>query len=390
MVGRLDTTRWGRAAVPLLEVLGAEGQTRFVGGCVRDQLLGRPVGDVDLATEVLPQRVLELLEAAGIKAVPTGFAHGTVTAIVEQRHFEVTTLRVDVRTDGRHARVAFTKDWEADARRRDFTLNALYADLDGTLYDPTGGAQDVRAGRVRFIGDPEARLREDYLRILRFFRFHAGYGRGAVDPEGRRACARLKDGLRTLSGERVREELFKVLIAPQSTAVLEVMDADDLFSCVLPVGVSLESYERLAHLDPSPDALRRLGALLNGAGADEVAMHLKLSKTQRRRLEAMQDRPCGSAAQWDEAGARRALYWRGREAFEDQVLLEGVPSWTSLPERWSPPTFPLTGAQVHALGVVQGPRVGEILKTLEHWWVEADFPVQETLMERLREMISSQ
>ena len=384
MMKKLDTTFWG--ARPLFKILDAEGkgQTRFVGGCVRDALLGRAVGDVDLATELLPQKVVALLEAAGVRAVPTGIAHGTITARLQGRSFEITTLRVDVQTDGRHARVAFTRDWEADARRRDFTINALYADLDGTIYDPTNGVADAVAGRVRFIGDPHARIREDYLRILRFFRFYATHGK-TLNPEGCAACVQLRDGIKTLSAERVREELFKIFAAPKGVKALEVMKTQKILPCVLPVPVSVESYKRLGErLGSTGDALLCLGALLDGNGAREVAAHLQLSKKQKRRLQNMQERPCGFSAQWDETHARQALYWRGRQAFEDQVFLEGA-KWLSVLD-WEPPLFPISGADVESAGVV-GRRVGKILKNLEHWWVKKGFVKKDDVMRQLRKII---
>ncbi|MGF1609026.1 MAG: CCA tRNA nucleotidyltransferase, partial [Kiloniellales bacterium] len=285
---RLEPQPWMTASETraVADALTAEGgEVRFVGGCVRDAVAGRPVKDIDIATADPPERVIALLEAAGLTAVPTGLAHGTVTAVSGGRPFEITTLRVDVETYGRHARVAFTDDWEADAARRDFTFNAMSCGLDGSLYDPFGGREDLTAGRVRFVGEAEARIREDYLRLLRFFRFQAHYGRAAPDPEGLAAARALAPRLESLSGERLRNELLRLLQAPEPVAVCRIMLASGVFAAFLPEARALERLAALIAVEPDgrlpgeelsenepPDALRRLAALLatDAAGAEAV------------------------------------------------------------------------------------------------------------------------
>ena len=249
-------------------VLGALGGTaRFVGGCVRDALLGRAIVDIDIATPLLPEEVMRRLEAAGIKAVPTGLDHGTVTAVAPPRRFEVTTLRRDVETDGRHARVAFTDDWAADASRRDFTMNALFLDAEGRVFDPMGGLPDLHAGRVRFVGDPATRIREDVLRILRFYRFQAHYGRGEADPPARADCRALAPLLPSLSGERVAAELLKLLAAPDPMPTLRLMAADGVLAMLLPEARRLARLAALIPLEGIGDPLRRLAALLDDGAA---------------------------------------------------------------------------------------------------------------------------
>jgi poly(A) polymerase len=264
-IERIDPPSWAaeRVVAAVLAALGADGAVvRFVGGCVRDTLLARPIGDIDIATPDPPDTVLTLLEAAAIKAVPTGIAHGTITAVVPPRHFEITTLRRDVETFGRHARVAFTDDWAADAARRDFTMNALFLDAAGRVFDPVGGLADLRAGRVRFVGDAAARIREDVLRLLRFYRFHAHYGRGAPDAAARRACRELSALLPGLSGERVATELFKLLAAPDPVPTIDLMAEDGVLAVLLPEARRRDRLAGLVVLEDAADPLRRLAALL--------------------------------------------------------------------------------------------------------------------------------
>ena len=298
-----------KAVIAALTAGGAE--VRFVGGCVRDAAIGRAVTDVDIATHDLPETVIELLQAARLKVVPTGLKHGTVTAVVKGQHFEITTLRRDVETFGRHARVEFTDDWAADAARRDFTMNAMFLGIDGTLYDPFGGLADLRAGRVRFVGDARQRIKEDVLRLLRFFRFHARYGRGAPDAEGLAACRALAPLLPTLSAERVRDETLKLLRAPAPADVLRLMAREDILARYLP---EAHKFERLAALTAlpterdAPDGLRRLAAVLDvdGAGAREVATRLRFSNAEIKRLGAALGASAGlhGAGRWAGAAAR--------------------------------------------------------------------------------------
>ncbi len=367
----------------VLRALAREGgAARFVGGCVRDALLGRAVKDIDIATPLVPEEVMRRLEAARIKAVPTGLMHGTVTAVVPPRHFEITTLRRDVETFGRHARVAFTDDWAADARRRDFTMNALFLDAEGNVFDPVGGLGDLRAGRVRFVGDASTRIREDVLRLLRFYRFHAHYGRGAADADARAACRALAPLLPTLSGERVAAEMLKLLAAPDPLPTLRMMAEDGVLAALLPEARRLDRLAALVPLEPAPDALRRLGALLDSdVGAAVVAERLRLSNEQRERLAAMAAPSLAVDLAGDERVQRRALHRLGADLYRDLVLLRAGQQGDAAQARrllalaagWRPREFPLKGRDVTALGVAEGPEVGRLLAAVEAWWEEGDF-----------------
>lgn len=362
----------------VLVALGGEG--RFVGGCVRDALLDRAIGDIDIATPLPPEEVMRRLEAAGIKAVPTGLAHGTVTAVAPPRHFEITTLRRDVETDGRHARVAFTADWAADAARRDFTMNALFLDAEGNVFDPVGGLADLRAGRVRFVGDAATRIREDVLRLLRFYRFHAHYGKGEADAAARAACRALAPLLPSLSGERVAAETLKLLSAPDPLPSLGMMEEDGVLAVLLPEARQLERLAALLPLEPAPDPLRRLGALLAGdPGA--LAERLHLANEQRARLLALAAPPWPVDLAGDEKIQRRALHHLGAALYRDLVLLRAaesgerdrLPALLADAAQWKPPVFPVKGRDVTALGVPAGKEVGRILAALEQWWEEGDY-----------------
>ena len=368
----------------VLRALAEEGSTaRFVGGCVRDALLGRAIKDIDIATPLLPEEVMRRLEAARIKAVPTGLAHGTVTAVVPPRQFEITTLRRDVETFGRHARVAFADDWVADARRRDFTMNALFLDAEGNVFDPVGGLGDLRAGRVRFVGDAATRIREDVLRLLRFYRFHAHYGRGAADAEARGACRALAPLLPTLSGERVAAETLKLLAAPDPLPTLRMMAEDAVLAPLLPEARRLGRLAALVPLEPAPDALRRLGALLDSdaGAAAAVAERLRLSNEQRERLVALAAPSSTVDLAGDERAQRRALHRLGADLYRDLVLLCAAESGNAARARdllalaagWQPREFPLKGRDVTARGVAEGPEVGRLLAAVEAWWEDGDF-----------------
>ncbi len=362
----------------VLAALGGEG--RFVGGCVRDALLGRAIGDVDIATPLAPEEVIRRLQVAKIKAVPTGLAHGTVTAVVPPRHFEITTLRRDVETDGRHARVAFTADWAADAARRDFTMNALFLAADGNLFDPVGGLADLRAGRVRFVGDAATRIREDVLRLLRFYRFYAHYGKGEADGAARAACRALAHLLPSLSGERVAGETLKLLGAPDPLPSLLMMVEDGVLAVLLPEARRLDRLASLLPLEPALDPLRRLGALIAG-DPSALAERLRLSNEQRARLLAL------AAPLWpvdlagDDRTQRRALHRLGAALYRDLVLLgaaetgarDRLPALLALAAEWHPLVFPLRGRDVTALGVPAGKEVGRLLAELEQWWEAGDF-----------------
>jgi poly(A) polymerase len=362
-------------------------ETRAVGGAVRNTLLGEKVKEIDLATTARPEQVMALAKKAGLKPVPTGIEHGTVTVIADGVPFEVTTLRSDVETFGRHATVAFTKDWDEDAGRRDFTLNALYAGSDGTVFDPLGGYGDLLAGRVRFIGDAEARIKEDYLRILRFFRFNAYYGKGPLDEEGLKAVVKLCSGLDRLSAERVSAELRSLLVAPQAVRAVEALFDYGLLVGLLGGVPRLARFARLVAIEeavgPEADAMLRLAAL--GAFVQEdaprLAARLRLSNVERAVLELGAAKP-GDLP--DEEAAKRALYRLGENDFARYVLLAWADSgassedksWHSaltLPQRWKAPAFPLRGSDVMALGNLTGREIGETLRTLEAEWIAGGF-----------------
>ncbi len=373
--GRIEVQPWmaDAPAKRLFSALAAAGiVARFVGGSVRNAVLGRTVDDLDLAVDKPPSQVLAALEAAKIKAIPTGLKHGTVTAIVDGRRFELTTLRRDVETDGRRATVAFTDDWQMDASRRDFTFNALYADPDGTLYDLFDGRGDLAAGRVRFIGDPDARIAEDRLRVLRFFRFHAGYGRPPFDGPGLEACRRNAGSLSGLSGERVAKELLRLLLAPAAADTLDVMRDAGVLDRWLPEYDGSVRLRALIAREDEPVALRRLASVLpKGADATVLGKRLKLSTQDSLRLGLMldADAPVG-------VHPHAEIYRLGTTAFIDRLLLEAPGTWRealALARRWTPPDLPVSGADALKLGLTPGPKVGALIAEVERWWIAGDF-----------------
>jgi len=379
---RIDPQLWlERPGIErLLRALDAgEGGARFVGGAVRDALLGIPPEDLDLATPHAPGDVVRRLEAAHIKAVPTGIAHGTVTAVSSGTMVEVTTLRCDVDTDGRRATVAFTDDWAADAARRDFTINALYADpLSGEIVDHVGGEADIAARRVRFIGEPLQRIAEDHLRILRFFRFHARFGAGEADAAALDACTARANDLMALSRERIADELLKLLALPDPSPTLALMAERHILAPVLPELVN-DASARVAALARAetdaaiaPHPLRRLAALLpqDEALAARVAARLKLSKKARRRLAAAADPGL-------DINPRALAYRHGSETAADRLLLAGRPRDAAAIAAWPVPVLPIGGGDLVARGVPQGPEVARTLRAIESAWVEAGFPVGE-------------
>lgn len=384
-------------------------RARFVGGCVRNALLGRRVADIDIATQHTPDQVMRIASEHGIAAVPTGLAHGTVSLIVDHVPFEVTTLRRDIATDGRHAQVEFTEDWTLDAARRDFYLNALYADARGTVYDPTGqGIADLQAGLVRFIGDPAQRLAEDRLRALRFFRFHAHYGRSNLDEAGLNACRSSVNKLGKLSAERVWKELKGIFAAPDARPCVQAMDEIGILAELAPEFSNLQRYARLTQVDLDhffePDALLRIAACLSDAGsAQTFADRLKLAMRERERIV--------SALHWEPSShqiysfmsvkaLRRAGYYLGQPRFLDQIRLRWAEQddartelqWRtllSMAQNWQAPKLPLGGTQIIAAGVATGPRIGDILRHVEEWWVDMDFPDDDwALAERLKAVIA--
>jgi poly(A) polymerase len=385
-------------------VLAALGEARFVGGAVRNALMGKEVADVDIATPLVPEEVEKRLKDAGIRAIPTGFEHGTITALTAGKSFEVTTLRRDVSTDGRRATVAFTTDWKEDAARRDFTINALYATADGEIFDYFGGLDDLKAGRVRFIGDAVQRIREDYLRILRLFRFHAWYGKGELDAEALRASAAEKAGLAKLSGERIQKEMLKLLAADNPVPVLRAMAASGILSEILPGELDIVRLERLVAIDRDnffePDALLRLAAPLHG-DTKALADRLKLSNADRDRLEDLVAGKEKIVSYLSIPEVRKLLYRLGAKQFRDRVFLRWAEDskasnfiqWRAMlavADAWERPKFPLDGGNVMAAGVPQGPLIGRILAEVEEWWIETGFIEDEfSLAERLKAIVQA-
>jgi poly(A) polymerase len=384
----------------LLALLNRDGEeARVVGGAVRNDLLGIAANEIDIATTALPEEVTRRVEAAGGKAVPTGIEHGTVTAILDNHPIEVTTLRQDVETFGRKARVVFGRDWNADAQRRDFTINALSAGPDRVVHDYVGGLADIEQRRVRFIGEPARRIEEDYLRILRFFRFHAHFGVGAPDADGVRACVRGRSGLEMLSRERVRMEVLKLLSVAHATPTLAVMAESGLLGTVLGGVAQLASFENMAKreaaLDLKADALRRLGALgvWVEEDAERLGARLRLSNAESERLLALE-------GWWrightlDAKAARALLYQLGAQSFLDRVLVAWSRSeagaadaawqeFATLPARWPVPLFPLKAADFMSLGLVAGPSLGAALRAAEAAWIAADFPADRATLDAI-------
>jgi poly(A) polymerase len=397
-----------RETQAVFAALAAAGfAARAVGGAVRNALLGRPVVDVDIATPARPEQVIAAARAAGLAAVPTGLAHGTVTVIAAHVAHEVTSLREDVETHGRHATVAFTDDWAADARRRDFTINALYCSAEGDVFDPLGAQADLAARRVRFIGEARQRIREDTLRILRFFRLTAEYGEGPPDAEGLAACVAEREGLARLSAERVRQEMLRLLTAPRAVELVRAMQDYGLLGLVLPAAPRPGLLIRLAAIEAGlglpADAVLRLAALAVELpdDAERLRERLRLSNEEHTRLAraALRHPDIGPASA--ERAARACLYADGEAAYRERVLTAWArsgdapadPAWRdryALAERWQPPRFPLGGADVVALGVAPGPRVGELLRALEEGWIAGDFAADETALRAKLQQMAAQ
>jgi tRNA nucleotidyltransferase/poly(A) polymerase len=383
-------------------------EARIVGGAVRNALLGKPVGDLDFATTALPDAVMRRARAAGLKAVPTGIDHGTVTIVAGHIGYEVTTLREDVETDGRHAVVRFGRDWIADARRRDFTVNALSVDRRGVVHDPVGGYPDIVARHIRFIGDADRRIAEDRLRILRLFRLHAEHGRGELDRDALAAAIRAREGLRDLSAERIGQEMRRLVVAPGAAETLVAMQETGILPLVLG-GVGyiatlsrVIAFERAMDVAPAmPPHLAALGCKVE-EDVERLTARLRLSNAERDRMlqalaasRALTPRPDGR-------GGRGALYRLGGEAFRDGIALALAfdaaspvdPAWGELyrlPDRWSVPSFPLGGRDVADAGVARGPTLGRLLRALENWWIERDFaPDLAALRARLQQMIAAE
>jgi len=386
----------------LLVVLDRDGEeARVVGGAVRNALLGMPIAEVDVATTAVPEEVVKRVTAAGFKPVPTGIEHGTVTVVIDKQPFEVTTLRKDIETYGRHAKVEFGRDWRADAERRDFTINSLSVTRDGRVYDYTGGLNDLNDRRVRFIGDPAKRIAEDYLRILRFFRFHAAYGTSDhPDKTGLAACIAGRNGLDQLSRERVRMEVIKLVVAPLAVPTLISMTDAGLLLRVLG-GVSyLGSFENMAKVEETiglePNAVRRLGALAVAIpeDAERLWQRLRLANSERDRLASMGEGWGRISPLYGEKAAKALLYRLRPQQFTDRVLLGWArsqsaandPDWhalATLPQRWTAPAFPLKAADFMKRGVVQGPALGAAIAAAELAWVAAGFPGDQTALDAI-------
>ena len=390
MLRDLRHAAWtGRAGLISLRAALGAGNIRWVGGAVRDGLLGLDVHDVDCATLLAPDAVIAACDAAGIRTAPTGIEHGTITAILDDGPIEITTLRRDVATDGRRATIAFAQDWREDAARRDFTINALYADpVTLEISDYFGGRADLEARRVRFIGRAEDRIAEDHLRILRYYRFQARFG-AALDDEAETACSALAHTLKGLSRERIAAELLALLALPDPHATLARMHANGVLPVILPETgtpqiaalAALIAQETARQIAPEP--LRRLAALLPALPqtADGVAARLRLSRTQRARLVS------AAARETDDTAEPRALaYWIGKDRAIDRLLLKGAD--TSLLAEWEPPVFPLKGGEIVERGIAAGPDIARILKSVEARWVAESFPCDERIQQILYEELT--
>jgi poly(A) polymerase len=404
----LDNAPWltSGPTARVLALLNGDGEeARVVGGAVRNALLRIPIGDIDIATTAVPPEVIRRAKAAGIKSVPTGIEHGTVTLVADGRPFEVTTLREDTETFGRKAKVAFGRDWVADAQRRDFTINGLSVNADGVVHDHVGGLDDIAARRVRFIGDPNQRIAEDYLRILRFFRFHAAHGAGEPDRAGYFACIGGRAGLATLSAERMRMEMLKLMVAQGVIGATTAMADGGL---LLPILGGVTYTGPLAamvlverQLGLPPNAIRRLGALAVSVTEDarRLGIRLRLTNAETKTLDSMGHR-WWRLAGMDEATARRRLYRLGEERYRDRLMLAwaragaeaDTESWrelATLPERWRAPKFPLKAADFIARGIAEGPGLGHVLALAEDAWLAAEFPLDEATLETIADQTAA-
>jgi poly(A) polymerase len=388
MADILPAAAWTRREdlAQLIATLGA-GKVRYVGGAVRDTLLGLEVKDIDLATVLVPEEVVALLKTAGIRTVPTGIEHGTVTALLTEGPVEITTLRHDVSTDGRRATVAFAQEWQEDAARRDFTINALYADpATGGIFDYFGGLDDLAARRVRFIGDARQRIREDHLRILRYFRFQARFGSQPPDKESENACSELAATLKGLSRERIGMEMLNLLALPNPAPTVERMAELGVLAVVLPEASVAPLAELVAEEQRqsiAPDPIRRLAALLpaDKARAVQVAARFRLSGVQKKRLACAAERDLGQSER------PRALAYRlGMDQALDRLLLMGTDIAPLI--SWAIPRFPLKGGAIVARGIKAGPQVAQILRTIEEHWLAEDFPGDARIEELLREELA--
>jgi poly(A) polymerase len=384
-------------------LLANGGDARFVGGCVRNALVNRAVMDIDIATPLLPEQVIERLKDHKIAYAPIGLKHGTVTAIVDGHPFEITTLRLDVQTFGRHAEVKFTDDWKTDASRRDFTINAMSATVDGDIYDPFGGIGDLRHGHVKFVGEPEKRIEEDVLRILRFFRFYAHFGRGEPDEAALKACAAAAKQVAKLSAERIRMEVLKLLESDNCPATWRLMTHCGVVTHFLPEATSIAALENLVQLEARLECpafpLRRLAALLEvtPAGLRHVVQHLKLSNDQSAQLSMMINPDIDISMQMSDSAVRKLVYKMSNDAVRSLLLLaaaraenkDGLKRLYDIATNFHAPMFPLHGEDVLKTGRKPGPDIGRVLAVIEDWWVSEDFkPNRKACLERLRSVSS--
>lgn len=373
----------------IIEPIGVEN-IRFVGGCVRDLIVGAQIKDIDFATTFTPEQVILALKKVGIKTVPTGIKHGTVTAIINNQEFQITTLRQDVATNGRHAEVMFVDNWEYDAQRRDFTINAFYLSANGKLFDFFGGMDHLRSGKIIFIGDPDQRIREDYLRILRFFRFYGRFGRGTPDEQAARACSRYSAQVNYLSGERIQSEMFKILELNNCPTVLEHMQAYGVLHFIFPGEINLEVLKRLIEIDPEANVIRRLAAI-TGYDIQILADHWKLNTEQYKTLKII-------STNVDMREPKRVLRHLGRECFVDLVYLTAARGSLPAPmdelldfvNKWRIPKFPIYGGDVIAMGIKEGKMIGQILTKLENYWEEHNYIFsRDELLKRLKIEVES-
>ncbi len=417
--GKLIEQPWMSApeTKAVIEALTANGtEVRFVGGCVRDTMAHRPVGDVDIGTPDKPETVIGLLETAGIKVIPTGIEHGSVTAIIGDAKFEITTLRLDVETDGRRAKVTYTDDWVADAERRDFTINALSATPEGDVYDPHDGITDLAHGYIRFVGLAEDRIEEDVLRLLRYFRFFGLYGRPPADQDAVGACRANAAKLPSLSGERVRDELFKILLVPEPADIAVMMRGLGIFDHILPEAADVGRLRMTGWLETraikmdsvAPVPLRRLAALLDtdAEGAEGVAGRLRLSNQQTLHLGTLAAPPVDMNPDMDESALHRALQnlgpatvrdlillaWAGELAITPRLPAAKTQGWIGLLEAcdgWEGHVFPIQGQDVVDLGIAEGPRVGDLLAGVEAWWEDGDYAAgRDACLEKLKSLLA--
>lgn len=371
----------------VMTALGApEVDVRVVGGCVRDALVGRAGGDIDIATPESPDVVQHRLQAAGLKSIPTGIAHGTITALANGQPFEVTSLRRDTACDGRHATVEFTTDWREDASRRDFTINAMSLSPDGKLFDYFDGAADLEAGRIRFVGAARDRIQEDYLRVLRLFRFYARFGRGPIDADTLKACTELKDGLKSLSAERVHQELVKLLAAPNPVLSIEMMQGCGVLGVIAPEATNTKALAALVMLENSlhlsPDWVRRFAALVDAPlNVGDVAERLRLTNAESDALGFLCASAPAVAPDMAATGFDLLLYRHGKDAILNRCVLAAARAnnpvrWQSLFKRaqaWVHKPMPVTGADVLALGIAPGPAIGHALRAAEERWVASGY-----------------